>query len=64
MSLVFGGEIGKTDSYTLYAGSLDGTPARWTTRQPSSRRSPSSALGRPAWANIPPALKIFDRTPP
>ena len=23
MSLVFGGEIGKTDWYTLYAGSLD-----------------------------------------
>src|ERR1700733_13556288 len=27
MSLVFGGELGKSDSYTLYAGSLDDPPA-------------------------------------
>jgi len=35
MSLVFGGEVGKTDSYTLYAGSLDDP-------RPSIRPSPSS----------------------
>ena len=57
MSLVFGGEIGKSDSYTLYAGSLD---------DPSSFRPAIAifAAGRPAWAIVPPSLKIFDRMPP
>jgi hypothetical protein len=57
MSLVFGGEIGKTDWYTLYAGSLD---------EPASFR-PAIAIfaeGRPAWALIPPGLEVFDRMPP
>jgi hypothetical protein len=57
VSLVFGGEIGKTDSVTIYAGSLD---------DPSLFR-PTFAIfaeGRPAWAIVPPGLKIFDRLPP
>ncbi len=56
MSLVFGGEIGKTDLYTLYAGSLD---------DPSAFH-PTIAIfaeGRPPWAIIPPGFKVFDRMP-
>lgn len=56
MSLVFGGEIGKSDSYTLYAGSLD---------DPSAFH-PTIAIfaeGRPPWAIIPPGFKVFDRMP-
>jgi hypothetical protein len=56
MSLVFGGEIGKTDSYTIYAGSLD-DPAAF---------HPTFAIfaeGRPPWAIIPPGFKIFARMP-
>jgi hypothetical protein len=48
MSLVFGGEIGTSNSYTVYAGSLDG---------PSSFL-PTIAIfakGRPPWAIIHPA---------
>jgi hypothetical protein len=54
--LVFGGEVGKDKSFTIYAGSLD---------DPSSFR-PTVAIftrDRPAWAVIPPDLKIFDRAP-
>ncbi|HLW91476.1 MAG TPA: GFA family protein [Roseiarcus sp.] len=57
MSLVFGGEIGKTDSYTIYAGSLD---------DPSAFH-PAVAIfaeGRPDWAVIPPSFTVFDRMPP
>jgi hypothetical protein len=57
MSLVFGGQIGKSESYTLYAGSLD---------DPSAFH-PTIAIfadGRPPWALIPPGFKIFDRMPP
>jgi hypothetical protein len=57
MSLVCGGEIGESESFTIYAGSLD---------DPSSFH-PTIAIfaeGRPAWAVIPPGLKIFDRMPP
>ena len=53
----FGSEIGKSDSYTLYAGSLD---------DPSAFH-PTIAIfadGRPPWALIPPGFKIFDRMPP
>jgi len=56
MSLVFGGEVGRTDSYTIYAGSLD---------DPSAFH-PSIAIfaaGRPDWAIIPPGLEVFDRMP-
>jgi hypothetical protein len=55
-SLVFGGEIGKTDSFTIYAGSLD---------DPSLFR-PTIAIfarGRPSWAMIPPDLAVFDGMP-
>jgi hypothetical protein len=55
-SLVFGGEIGKDDAHTIYAGSLD---------DPSAFH-PTIAIftqGRPAWAEIPPDLKIFERLP-
>jgi hypothetical protein len=57
MSLVFGGEIGKTDSYTLYAGSLD---------DPSAFRPTIAifAAGRPEWAVIPTGLTVYDRMPP
>ena len=55
-SLVFGGEIGKDDEFTIYAGSLD---------DPSSFR-PKIAIfagNRPPWAVIPPGLEIFERLP-
>jgi hypothetical protein len=54
--LVFGGEVGKDDSHTIYAGSLD---------DPSSFR-PRIAIftrNRPAWAVIPPGLTVFDTAP-
>ena len=56
MSLVFGGELGESDSYTLYAGSLD---------DPSSFHPTIAifAAGRPAWAIIPPGFTVFDRMP-
>ena len=56
MSLVFGGEIGKTDSYTLYAGSLDDPSAFHPTfaifakgrpHRPSSRPVSRFSTGRP-----------------
>jgi hypothetical protein len=55
-SLVFGGEVGKDDLFTVYAGTLD---------DPSSFH-PTIAIfarSRPAWAVIPPGLKIFDAMP-
>jgi hypothetical protein len=54
--LVFGGEVGKSTAFTIYAGSLD---------DPSSFR-PTIAiftLNRPDWAVIPPGLTVFDRMP-
>ena len=56
MSLVFGGEIGKSDSHTIYAGTLD---------DPSAFH-PTFAIfaeSRPPWAIIPPGFKVFDRMP-
>jgi len=56
-SLVFGGEVGKTDSFTIYAGSLD---------EPSAFR-PTVAIfarSRPHWAMIPPDLAVFEGMPP
>jgi hypothetical protein len=56
-SLVFGGEVGKDTSFTIYAGTLD---------DPSSFR-PRTAIftrNRPIWALIPPDLRIFDTMPP
>jgi len=57
MSLVFGGEIDKSRSFTIYAGSLD---------DPSSFR-PQVAIfaeGRPAWAVVPSDFPEFERMPP
>ena len=56
-SLVFGGEVGKDDSFTIYAGSLD---------DPSSFHPEIAifARSRPPWAVIPPGLTVFDRMPP
>jgi len=54
--LVFGGELGRSQSFTVYAGSLD-EPARFR---------PEIAIfvaGRPAWALIPPQLKTFAGLP-
>jgi len=54
--LVFGGELGKDDSHTLYAGSLD---------DPSSFR-PAIAIftrDRPDWAALPLGLTAFDTMP-
>jgi hypothetical protein len=56
-SLVFGGEVGKDNSFTIYAGSLD---------DPSSFR-PTFAIftrNRPTWAVIPPDLTVYERMPP
>jgi hypothetical protein len=55
-SLVFGGEVGKDRSFTIYAGSLDD----------ASLFRPTIAIfarNRPAWAVIPPGLKVFDGMP-
>jgi hypothetical protein len=55
--LVFGGELGESDSFTIYAGSLDDP----------SLFEPKIAIfaqGRPAWAVIPPGLTVFDELPP
>jgi hypothetical protein len=56
-SLVFGGEVGKDESFTIYAGSLD---------DPSSFHPKVAifARSRPAWAVIPPGLTVFDTVPP
>ena len=55
-SLVFGGEVGKDDPHTIYAGSLDD----------SSSFRPTIAIftrNRPIWAVIPPDLTIFEAMP-
>ena len=54
--LVFGGEPGKDDSHTIYAGSLD-DPSLFT---------PTLAIfarDRPAWAPLPEGLAEFDTMP-
>ena len=54
--LVFGGEVGKDASFTIYAGSLDD----------ASFFHPQIAIfdrGRPDWAVIPPGLPVFDTMP-
>jgi hypothetical protein len=53
-SLVFGGEPGKDEFLTIYAGTLDDPSAF----QP---RIAIFAASRPAWAIIPPGLKVFER---
>jgi hypothetical protein len=56
-SLVFGGERGKSDSFTIYAGSLDD-------KSLFHPRIAIFARSRPAWAMIPPGLRTFDTLPP
>jgi hypothetical protein len=54
--LVFGGVVGKDDSFTIYAGSLD---------DPSIFH-PQIAIftrDRPDWAGIPPGLTVFETMP-
>ncbi len=54
--LVFGGQVGESDSFTIYAGSLD---------EPSLFH-PTIAIftrNRPNWAAIPPGLKQFEAMP-
>jgi hypothetical protein len=54
--LVFGGEVGKDNSHTIYAGSLDD----------AALFAPTMALfnrGRPAWAMLPAGLTIFETMP-
>jgi hypothetical protein len=54
--LVFGGEVDISDSFTIYAGSLD---------EPSAFH-PTIAIftrNRPAWAVIPSGLTIFEDMP-
>jgi hypothetical protein len=54
--LVFGGEVGKDDHFTIYAGSLD---------EPSLFQ-PTMAIfvrDRPDWVETPPGLKLFETMP-
>lgn len=55
--LVFGGVLGESTSFTIYAGSLD---------DPSIFRPRIAifARDRPAWAVIPSELTVFDAMPP
>jgi|SRR6185437_2640458 len=56
-SLVFGGVVGESDSFTIYAGSLDD----------KSHFHPQIAIfarNRPAWAPLPEGLTIFQEMPP
>ena len=55
-SLVFGGEVGKDDSHTIYAGSLD-DPTLF------SPRVAIFARDRPSWAVMPTGVEIFDGLP-
>jgi len=55
-SLVFGGEVGKDDSFTIYAGSLDD----------ASVFRPKVAIfarSRPPWAVIPEGLTVYEGMP-
>jgi len=54
--LVFGGEIGKDSSFTIYAGSLDDASAF----QPQVA---IFARDRPGWIVLPPGITAFDGMP-
>jgi hypothetical protein len=56
-SLVFGGERDQSDSFTIYAGSLD-DPSLFQPKVAIFTRN------RPSWAVIPAGLTIFDGLPP
>ena len=54
--LVFGGIVGKDDSHTIYAGSLDD----------ASAFQPKIAIftrDRPGWSPLPPGIKAFETMP-
>ncbi len=56
-SLVFGGVVGESNSFTIYVGSLDD----------KSLFHPKIAIfarSRPDWAVIPPGLTVFEEMPP
>jgi hypothetical protein len=56
-SLVFGGVVGVSDSFTIYVGSLDD----------KSLFHPQVAIfarNRPEWAVLPPGVTVFDEMPP
>jgi hypothetical protein len=56
-SLVFGGVVGESDSFTIYAGSLDD----------KSRFHPTIAIfgrNRPQWVPLPPGITVFETMPP
>ncbi|HEX3350470.1 MAG TPA: GFA family protein [Acetobacteraceae bacterium] len=55
--LVFGGEVGKDDVHTIYAGSLDDPACFHPTTVIFAR-------DRPEWAPLPPGLTVFDTMPP
>ena len=55
-SLVFGGDVGKDNSHTIYAGSLDDPTA-------FHPRVAIFARDRPSWAVMPAGVKIFDGLP-
>ena len=55
-SLVFGGERGKSDSFTIYAGSLDDPT-------PFAPQLAIFTRGRPDWAVIPPGIENFEAMP-
>jgi hypothetical protein len=55
-SLVFGGEVGQSDTLNIYAGSLD-DPSMFQPKTAIFTRS------RRHWALIPPGLNIFDALP-
>jgi len=54
--MVYGGEVGKSDGHTIYAGSLDDP----------SRFKPSMAIftrDKPDWVIVPPGLMLFEGMP-
>ena len=54
--LVFGGELGISDSFTIYAGSLDDP-------HPFQPTVAIFAKDRPSWAAVPPGLSVFEDMP-
>lgn len=55
-SLVFGGVVGESDSFTIYAGSLD-DPSLFQPQIGIFNKS------RPSWVPVPRGLKIFETLP-
>jgi hypothetical protein len=55
-SLVFGGVIGETSPFTIYAGSLD-DPSAFEPKVAIFARS------RPPWVTLPPGLRVFEALP-